>query len=109
MTRIPDQYFAFCDAKFLIGRRLVLRRALRDYPAGTPCVVMCVVDFGDGPLVWVATDDVRVEDVDQFSVEELTQVFQLTGGVNASGTIARPVESFARNSARPSQPVVLKS
>ena len=63
-------------AKALIGRRIILRRLLSDYVPGTPCLIMCVVDFGDGPLLWVTTDDARVDDVDQFTADELSDYFE---------------------------------
>ena len=63
-------------ARRWIGRRLVLVKPLLGFEAGTPCVVMCVVDFGDGLLLWVSTDDKRSLDVDQVSWKELEEYFE---------------------------------
>ena len=69
-------------ARRWIGRRLVLVKPLLGFEAGTPCVVMCVVDFGDGLLLWVSTDDKRSLDVDQVSWKELEEYFEpLPAGV----------------------------
>lgn len=63
------------DAKRWIGRRLVLRKPLLGFAAGTPCVVMCIVDFGDGPLLWITTDDERCADIDQIGLRDLQEHF----------------------------------
>ena len=65
------------EARAWIGRRLVLRRPLLGFAAGTRCAVMCVVDFGDGLLLWVRTDDRRLEDVDQLALEDLEEHFNV--------------------------------
>lgn len=64
-------------ARTWIGRRLQLRKPWLDFEAGTPCRVMCVVDFGDGPLFWIKTDNARQQDVDQITRSELETHFQV--------------------------------
>jgi len=64
------------EARRWIGRRLLLRDAFNGHPAGTRCVVMCVADFGEGLLLWVTTDDARLEEVDQVSLAEVHQRFR---------------------------------
>ncbi len=65
------------DARLWIGRRLVLRKPLLGFKPGMPCVVMCVVDFGDGPLLWIVTDDNQQVEVDQMEVSCISDYFQL--------------------------------
>jgi len=65
------------EARAWIGRQLILLRPLLDFAAGTPCAVMCVVDFGDGLLLWVRTDDQRLDDVDQFELADLEAHFHV--------------------------------
>ena len=64
------------QARRWIGRRLELRDAFNGHPAGTRCVVMCVADFGEGLLLWITTDDPRLDEVDQVSLAELHQRFR---------------------------------
>ena len=68
------------QARRWIGQRLELREPFNGFPAGTRCVVMCVVDFGDGLLLWVITDDPRLEEVDQVSLDEVSTRFHLRSG-----------------------------
>lgn len=65
------------EARAWIGRRLVLRKPRLHFEPGTRCVVMCVVDFGDGLLLSVTTDGARAEEVDQLTVNELTAFFEV--------------------------------
>jgi len=64
-------------ARLWTGRRLLLRKPWLDIPSGTPCRVLCVVDFGDGPLFWIRTDDGAQRDVDQVTRRELETHFCL--------------------------------
>ena len=59
----------------MIGRRLLLRRALLGFKPGTPCRVQCVVDFGDGLHLWITTADEEQVDVDQIDAEDLQRYF----------------------------------
>lgn len=70
-------------ARVWIGRRLVLKERWLDVEAGTPCIVMCLVDFGDGLLFWIRTDDDAPRDVDQVTRRELETYFRI-GGLPAS-------------------------
>lgn len=63
------------DAKKWIGRRMVLNRAWLGFAPGTRCRVMCVVDFGDGLLLWFVTDDEHVHDVDQLEMSFVYKLF----------------------------------
>lgn len=63
------------EAKAWIGRQLVLRKPWLGYNAGTACKVMCVVDFGDGLLLWIITDDEYSKDVDQVEIKFMNQLF----------------------------------
>jgi hypothetical protein len=65
------------EARCWIGRNLILRKPLLGFDAGTRCVVMCLVDFGDGWLLWVTTDDKHAVDIDQVSWQELQEYFRL--------------------------------
>lgn len=65
------------DARGWIGRRLVLRQRLGGFEAGTPCVVMCAVDFGEGLLLWVKTRSGTLEDVGQFSPRDIKKRFHI--------------------------------
>jgi hypothetical protein len=64
-------------ARAWIGRRLVLKSRWLDFEAGTPCRVMSLVDFGDGLLFWIKTDDPAGLDVDQVTRRELEQHFRV--------------------------------
>jgi len=64
------------EAKKWIGRRLVLRKSLLGFQPGTLCIVMCVVDFGDGILLWIKTDDVSANDVEQMELKLVAEYFQ---------------------------------
>ncbi|MDZ7840590.1 MAG: hypothetical protein U5R46_07185 [Gammaproteobacteria bacterium] len=64
-------------ARAWIGRRLVLKSHWLDFEAGTPCRVMSLVDFGDGLLFWIKTDDPAGRDVDQVTRRELEQHFRV--------------------------------
>jgi len=79
------------------GRRVVLRERWRDIEAGTPCRVMCVVDFGDGPLFWIKTDDSAQRDVDQVTRRELEIHFHVPG----NGAAPEPRSKRARTSLSP--------
>lgn len=70
-------------ARAWTGRRLLLSKPWLDFEAGTPCRVMCVVDFGDGPLFWIKTDDSAQRDVDQVTRRELETHFHVPGATNA--------------------------
>lgn len=93
-TRLPgDDGFAptgfeLDDARAMIGRRLVLRRPLLEFETGTPCRVQCVVDFGDGLLLWVTTADERQADVDQIDADDLKTFFEVVE--RSAGGIATP-------------------
>jgi hypothetical protein len=65
------------EARRWIGRSLVLCKPLLGFDAGTRCVVMCLVDFGDGLLLWVTTDDKYAVDIDQVSLQDLQEYFRL--------------------------------
>lgn len=66
-------------ARAWIGRRLVLKERWLDVEAGTPCMVMCLVDYGDGLLFWIRTDDEAPRDVDQVTRRELETYFRIDG------------------------------
>lgn len=65
------------EARSWIGRRLVLQKSLLGFEAGTLCIVMCTVDFGDGLLLWIVTDDKQYLDVDQFDLPAISEYFEL--------------------------------
>lgn len=64
-------------ARVWIGRRLILKTQWLNFEAGTPCRVMSLVDFGDGLLFWIRTDDPAGLDVDQVTRRELERHFQV--------------------------------
>lgn len=72
-------------ARAWIGRRLVLKSRWLDFEAGTPCRVMGLVDFGDGLLFWIKTDDPAGLDVDQVTRRELAQYFRVDSRPPATG------------------------
>ena len=80
MSAAPDSLARdgaeLAEARRWVGRRLRLRTAFNGHPAGSRCVVMCVADFGEGLLLWVTTDDARLDEVDQVSLAQLRQRFQ---------------------------------
>lgn len=65
------------DAREWIGRRLTLRKNLLAFKPGRRCIVMCVVDFGDGPLLWIVTDDKHAIEVDQMELSCVANYFNL--------------------------------
>ena len=65
------------QARSWIGRRLVLRAPLLGFEPGLACIVMCVVDFGEGCLLWISTDDNRVREVAQIEPHRVLEYFQL--------------------------------
>lgn len=67
---------AYEDARHWIGHRLILRKPLLEFEPGTLCIVMCVVDFGDGPLLWIVTDDKQHIEVDQLELSCVSNYFQ---------------------------------
>lgn len=80
-TRIPSlsHELEWRHARTWIGRRLVLRQPWLGFDAGTPCRVLCVVDFGDGILFWLTTDEAVPRDVDQVTRRELEECFRVAG------------------------------
>jgi len=67
---------AYQDARDWIDRRLILRKPLLDFEPGMECVVMCVVDFGEGPLLWIMTDDKYHTEVGQLELSCVSDYFQ---------------------------------
>ena len=65
------------EARTWIGRRLVLRKTLLGFEPGTHGIVMCVVDFGDGLLLWIVTDDNRLIDIEQIALPLVSEYFRL--------------------------------
>ncbi|HSH42430.1 MAG TPA: hypothetical protein VK973_09950 [Arenicellales bacterium] len=78
-ARIPTLFheIELRHARRWIGRRLVLRQRWLGFDAGTACVVTCVVDFGDGLLFWISTDEAEPRDIDQVTRRELETCFEL--------------------------------
>ncbi len=74
-TRLANNV-AYEEAHRWIGCRLILHKALLTFKPGTRCVVMCVVDFGDGPLLWVVTDDEQQNEVDQLELSCISDYFR---------------------------------
>lgn len=66
-------------ARAWIGRRVILKDRWLDFEAGTPCRVMSVIDFGDGLMFWITTDDAPQLEVDQFTRRELEVHFDVDG------------------------------
>lgn len=66
-------------ARAWIGRRVILKDRWLDFEAGTPCRVMSVIDFGDGLMFWITTDDAAQLEVDQFTRRELEVHFDVDG------------------------------
>lgn len=66
---------SLAEAKAWIGRQLVLRKPWLGFSAGTPCKVMCVVDFGDGLLLWIVTDHAHSQDIDQLEISCVSELF----------------------------------
>ena len=62
-------------ARTWIGCSLTLKKPLLGFEAGTRCVVMCVVDFGDGFLLWICTNERHSRDIDQLDISEITDYF----------------------------------
>lgn len=73
----PTNNIVLTDAKNWIGRRMVLKSAWLGFAPGTRCRVMCVVDFGDGLLLWLVTDDEHVRDVDQLEISFIAKLFSV--------------------------------
>lgn len=94
-------------ARAWIGRRLVLKERWLDVEAGTPCVVMSLVDFGDGLLFWITTDDDAPRDVDQVTRRELETYFSIGGlpespeGARTGRRVNGDTESTSRSYPRP--------
>ena len=65
-------------ARSWIGRRVVLRAPLLGFEPGLACIVMCVVDFGEGFLLWISTDDNQTREVGQLEIQRVLQYFQLS-------------------------------
>ncbi len=65
------------QARSWIGCRLILRKPLLDCKPGLACIVMCVVDFGEGCLLWISTDDNRATEVDQMEIGEVLEYFRI--------------------------------
>lgn len=63
------------EAKKWIGRRMILRQSWLGFAKGTLCRVMCVVDFGDGLLLWFVTDDDHARDIDQLDMAAISTIF----------------------------------
>ena len=68
---------AYEEARLWIGRRLILRKPLLGFEPGKRCMVMCVVDFGDEPLLWIVTDDKQQIEVDQLELSCVSDYFRL--------------------------------
>ena len=66
---------ALAEAKTWIGRVLLLKNNWLGFKPGMRCRVMCVVDFGDGLLLWVITDDEHSREVDQVEFSFLDDLF----------------------------------
>lgn len=75
------------EARRWVGRSLVLCKPLLGFDAGTRCVVMCLVDFGDGLLLWVTTDDKYAVDIDQVSWQDLQEYFRLVPAAGVELTL----------------------
>ena len=75
-TTYPPNTVSLDEAKTWIGRRLTLRKPLLGFQPGTRCIVMCVVDFGDGILLWIKTDDVSANDVEQMELPLVSEYFR---------------------------------
>ena len=84
-----DKSVSIEEARRWIGRRLVLRKPLLGFDAGTRCVVMCLVDFGDGLLLWVTTDDKHAADIDQISWQDLQEYFRWVPAAGVELTLHR--------------------
>ena len=65
------------QARSWIGRRLVLRAPLLGFEPGLACIVMCVADFGEGFLLWIASDDRQAREVDQIEMHRVLEYFQV--------------------------------
>jgi len=74
------------EARIWIGCQLILKKSLLGYEPGMVCTVMCVVDFGDGPLLWIVTDDKQSTEVDQIEVSCVADYF-MPYQANAIGTV----------------------
>ena len=76
---------SLAEAKTWIGRVLLLKKKWLEFKPGTRCRVMCVVDFGDGLLLWLVTDDEHSREVDQVELSVLHDIFiPLPTGIQAS-------------------------
>ena len=93
-----------------VGRRLILKRSLENFSAGTQCIVMCSVDFGEGPLLWVKAEDEALTDVGQFELAMVREIFDVApDGLDERGRAAAQASIRAmpahgedgENSARP--------
>lgn len=74
-TNRRENLVTYEKARLWIGRRLILRKPLLSYAPGMPCVVMCVVDFGDGPLLWIVSDDNQAVEVVQLELSSVSEYF----------------------------------
>ncbi len=72
---LKNQIVSIEEAKQWIGRRLILQAPWLGFTPGTRCFISCVVDFGDGPLLWITTDDAHSLDVDQLDIETVHELF----------------------------------
>ncbi len=66
------------QARSWIGCRLVLRKPYLGFTPGLTCIVSCVVDFGEGCLLWVSSYDDPSVDVDQLNLNKILEYFQLS-------------------------------
>ena len=72
------------DAKEWIGRRLILLKPWLGFRPGTLCRVMCVVDFGDGLLLWIITDDEQCREIDQLDISSIPALFKTFHAANTN-------------------------
>ena len=70
------------EAKEWIGLRLILLKPWLGFRPGTLCRVMCLVDFGDGLLLWITTDDEQCREIDQLDISSIPPLFKIMHASN---------------------------
>ena len=75
------------ETKEWIGRRLILLKPWLGFRPGTLCKVMCLVDFGDGLLLWIITDDEQCRDIDQLEVSSISALFKTLNAADSEQCI----------------------
>lgn len=91
----PLTFATLEDVRPWIGRRLALKKPLGEFGPGASCIIMCAVDFGEGLLLWVKTEDTALRDVGQFELTAISEYFipsRMTATESPTGS-PRPISA----------------